>query len=95
MKLKLKKWNPRKTNAEQGLYEKFRIERTDGSHTHGGKHYGCQYFVLDLTHDQHARPSLIAYAKSCAATHPELSADLFKQLGLTDKLGAALMGKKK
>ena len=81
MKLTLKKWDPRKTNAQQGLYQKFNIERTDGSHNPGGKHHGCQYFVLDMTHDQHAPAALRAYAESCAATHPELSKDLLKQLG--------------
>ncbi len=80
MKLKLKKWDPRKTQQQQGLYQKFNIERTDGSSAKGGKHHGCQYFVLDLTHDQHAPAALRAYAESCAKTHPELSADLLKQL---------------
>ena len=39
---------------ERGLYEKFAVERTDGKSKIGEKHEGCEYFVLDLTHDPHA-----------------------------------------
>ncbi|WP_186215998.1 hypothetical protein [Burkholderia gladioli] len=42
----------------------------------GGKHHGCEYFVLDLQHDVHAGAALAAYARSCSTTHPALSADL-------------------
>jgi len=47
-----------------GLYEKFKVERTDGSSAPGKKHDGCRYFVLDITHDPLAAPALIAYAKA-------------------------------
>ena len=50
---------------EIGLYGKFRIERTDGRSAKGEKHDGCEYFVLDLTHDPHAIPALEAYKASC------------------------------
>jgi hypothetical protein len=49
---------------DRGLYEKFIVRRTDGTDLVGGKHHGCQYFVLDLTHDPHAIPALCAYAQA-------------------------------
>lgn len=60
----------------RGLYEKFTVIRNDGSSDLGGKHHGCEYFVLDLTHDPHAAAALMAYAESCAADYPLLAADL-------------------
>lgn len=60
----------------RGLYEKFTVTRNDGSSEPGGKHHGCEYFVLDLTHDKHANAALLAYADSCAAEYPLLAADL-------------------
>lgn len=68
--------DPTKTNAQQGLYGKFRIDRTDGSSAPGGKHHGCDYFVLDVTHDKHAQAALAAYADAAEATHPQLAADM-------------------
>jgi hypothetical protein len=59
-----------------GLYHKFNVERTDGSSALGGKHYGDDYFVLNLTTDKHALPALKAYAKSCADDFPALASDL-------------------
>ncbi len=58
-----------------GIYDKFRIERTDGKSRPGRKHDGCTYFVLDITHDPFAVPALLAYADSCEAEYPELAAD--------------------
>ena len=60
----------------RGLYEKFRVRRLDGSDRLGGKHDGCWYFVLDVTHDPHARAALLAYAESCRADYPLLADDL-------------------
>ncbi len=65
---------------KRGLYEKFRITRTDGRSEHGEKHDGCEYFVLDLDHDDHAIPALRAYAESCAREFPFLAADLSKKI---------------
>lgn len=48
----------------EGLYSKFRVIRRDGKHRRGKKHAGCDYFVLDLTHDENAIPALLAYAES-------------------------------
>lgn len=60
-----------------GRFEKFKgIERTDGQSAPGQKHHGCDYFVLDLTHDPHAMPAIKAYAASCRADYPQLAADL-------------------
>jgi hypothetical protein len=65
----------------RGLYDKFRVERVDGSSEAGNKHFGCDYFVLDLTHDPHALPALAAYSVSCADEYPQLSADLKLKCG--------------
>lgn len=59
-----------------GIYEKFRVERTNGSSAVGGKHHGCHYFVLDLSCDKHAIPALAAYAASCQNDFPFLARDL-------------------
>jgi hypothetical protein len=61
---------------ERGLYRKFDVHRTDGTDAPGQKHDGCNYFVLDVTHDQHALPALRAYAESCKTDYPALSADV-------------------
>lgn len=66
---------------QQGLFRKFEVRRVDGSDEPGGKHQGCQYFVLDMDHDAHAPAALRAYAASCASTHPQLSADLVREFG--------------
>ena len=63
-------------DKSRGLYEKFIVKRTDGSSEPGGKHAGCEYFVLDLMHDAHAGAALAAYADSCAVEFPLLARDL-------------------
>jgi hypothetical protein len=60
----------------RGLYDRYWVRRTDGSSGPGGKHEHCRYFVLDLDHDPYAGAALVAYASSCAATYPQLAADL-------------------
>lgn len=64
------------SDPTRGLYEKFKVSRTDGSSKPGRKHDGCEYFVLDLTHDEFALPSLIAYARACRKKFPLLAKDL-------------------
>ena len=59
-----------------GLYNKYHVKRTDGSSRAGKKHAACEYFVLDLTHDKHARVALLAYAASCRGEYPRLADDL-------------------
>lgn len=61
---------------ERGLLGKFIVQRVDGSDQPGGKHRGCDYFVLDATHDAHAAAALRAYADSCEAEYPLLAADI-------------------
>jgi hypothetical protein len=65
---------------EVGLYNKFFVERTDGTGAPGGKHHGCEYFVLDLTHDKFAKAALAAYANACRSEYPLLAADLRKKV---------------
>lgn len=57
-----------------GLTEKFRVERVNLDAQ--VRHRHCQHFVLDVDHDPHALPALLAYASSCDAASPELAADL-------------------
>lgn len=66
------------SKKERGLYDKFKVERTDGSSVPGHKHALCEYFVLDTHCDPHAIPALIAYAASCEAHYPVLAVDLRK-----------------
>lgn len=68
--------DPNRSNQEQGLYQKFNVRRRDGSDTIGGKHEGCDYFVLDLTHDAFALETVWYYALACKAKYPLLSKDL-------------------
>jgi len=72
--------NPDLSNEEQGLYRKFHIYRADGSSALGQKHDGCEYFVLDLTHDPYALETLAYYAKACKETHPFLYSDLMTKV---------------
>lgn len=59
-----------------GLYDKYRVTRNDWKDEKGEKHEGCQYFVLDLTHDRYAIPALLAYEQACRGEYPVLAADL-------------------
>lgn len=54
------------------------IKRADGTDEPGQKHHGCNYFVLDLDHDEHALAALAAYAVSCVLDDPLLASDLMK-----------------
>jgi len=67
-------------DKNRGLYGKFEVRRTDGSSEPGGKHHGCEYFVLDITHDPFAVAALAAYANACEADYPLLAADLRAKL---------------
>jgi hypothetical protein len=68
-------------DPKRGLYNKFYVEREDGSSEPGGKHAGCDYFVLDLDHDPFAAPALRAYADACETEYPLLARDLRTKLG--------------
>lgn len=65
-------------DEDRGLYEKFTVLRNDGSSGEGRKHDKCEYFVLDLSHDPHARNALIGYFTSLirANSHKKLCYDL-------------------
>lgn len=67
-------------DQKRGLYQKYDVARADGSSKPGGKHENCDFFVLDLEHDKHARAAIKAYAKSCAKEFPELAKDLNRML---------------
>jgi len=73
-----------KPAEQQGIFEKFSVQRTDGSDAPGGKHHGCKYFVIDLDHDQYARAAMRAYAAACRATHPLLADDIESEWGKDD-----------
>lgn len=64
----------------RGLYGKFTITRTDGQSEAGQKHDGCDYFVLDLTHDPFAFEALQRYAQACQFDYPLLAADIGDKL---------------
>ena len=65
-----------KYDSSRGLYNKYQVVRTDGSSAPGGRHAECEYFVLDMAHDPHARAAILAYAESCKSEFPLLSQDL-------------------
>jgi hypothetical protein len=68
-------------DRERGIYRKYDVQRVDGR---ADKHSGCEYFVLDLTHDKFAPAALAAYAAACAEEFPALSADLRQIVGRSD-----------
>jgi hypothetical protein len=60
------------SDNNRGIYKKYNVRRTDGSSAPGKKHEKCTYFVIDIEHDA------FAYAKACAASHPQLHDDLMR-----------------
>jgi hypothetical protein len=60
----------------KGLYKKFEVKRVDQS----PKHIGCDYFVLDLTHDPFALIVIKAYAEACKLEYPLLADDIMVKL---------------
>ena len=64
---------------KMGLYAKFFVSRVDGRDAPGDKHHGCDYFVLDITHDPYAIPALAAYARACRKDYPALSRALMSK----------------
>ena len=67
-------------DRNRGLYGKFIVKRADGTHRKGEKHDGCDYFVLDLTHDPFAVEAIAAYASACGSEYPLLARDLRAKL---------------
>lgn len=77
------------TSRSLGLFKKFTVTRMDGQSAPGKKHDGCDYFVLDMTHDPHAIPALRAYADSAEADgYVELAVDLRRQIDYPRVRGA-------
>lgn len=64
----------------RGLYKKFIVTRSDGTSELGKKHEGCDYFVLDLTHDPFAFDALQRYAQACRHEYPLLADGLEEKL---------------
>lgn len=69
-------------DRERGVYLRYEVQRLQDDER---KHVGCDYFVLDLTHDKFARKALKAYAKACSKEHPQLAQDLRYKLYLYAK----------
>jgi hypothetical protein len=66
---------------DRGLFEKYRVIRIDGKDIYPtDKHYDCRLFVLDITHDEHARVAALAYSNSCRDEYPLLADDLVKEV---------------
>lgn len=74
------------SDKDKGLYNKYDVQRNDGRSKKGQKHFECEYFVLDLTHDLHAASAITAYANSCAEEFPALVDDLLKKVKHITKL---------
>ncbi len=74
----------RQEKRSKGLFGKFIVARADGRDKPGEKHCGCQYFVLDCTHDPFAIPAIRAYAEACRNEYPVLSEDLRKLAAKAD-----------
>jgi|GEM_PF-2808359 len=56
-----------------GFYGKYRVERSDREDRPGGRHHGCEYFVLDMTCDPAAVPAIEAYAVACRERRPRFA----------------------
>lgn len=61
------------SDKERGFYTKYAVKRLNDP---TGKHRECEYYVLDLVHDRHAAPAMLAYSDSCEAEFPALANDL-------------------
>lgn len=60
---------------DEDILRKFKVERLAPS-SRGIDHTDCRYFVLDISHDPHARNAALAYADSCQSEYPNLAYDL-------------------
>jgi hypothetical protein len=65
-------------DREKGWYEKYYVARLNDE---TGKHERCEFFVLDLVHDRHARMAMLAYAASCGDEYPSLAVDIIDRCG--------------
>lgn len=70
----------------RGIHWKYDVKRADiRDQRPGDRHYGCDYFVLDLTHDPDALVAATAYAEACMESRPQLSADLLRKVAEHDR----------
>ena len=65
----------------KGLYNKYKIEKKDGSLVD----VDAQYFVLRLDTDRAARVAVLTYAIEIANTNPALSRDIHRLVASLDK----------
>lgn len=68
------------SDRTRGMYRKFDVRRTDGSSEFGGKHQGCDYFVLDCHHDKFSIAAMMAYADACRSEFPQLADDIVRKV---------------
>ncbi len=61
-----------KPSELQGLFRKYEVSRVDGK----PEHNDCDYFVLDVTHDPHAKAALCAYADAVEVDNPTLAGEM-------------------
>ena len=67
--------------AERNVkFDKYKVQRSDANDQPGCRHHGCEYFVLDITHDPFAVPALRAYAAACKESDPELSESILAKV---------------
>ena len=64
------------SKRRMGLYDKYKVVRTDGTSRTGGKNENARHFVLSIDSDPHALPALRAYINSCTTEYPALAEDL-------------------
>jgi hypothetical protein len=61
----------------EGLDDRYLVSRVDGRSKKGEKYHGCDYFVLDMTHDRYAMSAVEQYGMACKQEYPKLATDLF------------------
>ena len=62
-------------DKERGLYQKYEVRRVDPEAE--ARHQGCEYFVLDLTHDPLALEAIKTYEEAARrAGYTKLADDL-------------------
>lgn len=60
-----------------GLDDRYTVQRNDGRDAPGEKHHGCRYFVIDLDHDPAAPIMLQAYGRHLLSQGRSSEADSF------------------
>lgn len=68
------------SDKKPAAFDKYKVARADAKDSPGCRHHGCEYFVLDITHDPFAVPALKAYAEACENDEPELANNIRAKL---------------